>query len=248
MDSPWELKANDSRTENSLTTFIIFCEDQLDEPIYFRSFEKQFPKIKINTIEAQKSGKLNLDNTIHQCFVKGLIEVNDGKYFVRDDVGGRIWCVYDRDLEHTDFGQINPVNGVSFTTAIQAAESTGLRVAWSNDSFELWILLHFENAPEQPVHRQHIYDRLTEIFRNIVPRSAELDAITARAGFTYKHKMKRRENFIQFVLPRLVELRDEAIQRASLLEANYNGMEPYHHCNPCTKVHHLVTSIIAEGQ
>ena len=40
MDKPWELKVEDKRSFDTLFTFIIFCEDENSEPIYFKSFER----------------------------------------------------------------------------------------------------------------------------------------------------------------------------------------------------------------
>ncbi|WPV63772.1 hypothetical protein [Chitinophaga sp. LS1] len=34
---PWDLHANDERTSDGLTTFIVFCEDGVCEPLYLNS-------------------------------------------------------------------------------------------------------------------------------------------------------------------------------------------------------------------
>jgi len=53
-----------------------------------------------------------------------------------------------------------------FNTAINMAQSRypGCHVAWSNESFELWLRLHFEYVSAALPRHQH-NDRLTEIFR-----------------------------------------------------------------------------------
>lgn len=44
MTNPWEIKQTDERTADSLTTFIIFCEDEVSEPIYFKFLK--LPKLR----------------------------------------------------------------------------------------------------------------------------------------------------------------------------------------------------------
>ena len=52
MEEPWNLKEDDSRTADSLPTFVIFCEDEVSESTYLKYFETSL--IKVNLIERQK--------------------------------------------------------------------------------------------------------------------------------------------------------------------------------------------------
>jgi hypothetical protein len=70
-------------------------------------------------------------------------------------------------------------------------------------------------------------------------------AITGRPDFDYKNFLKRRVFFVAHVLPYLAAGRAQAIHRAEVLEAAFTAVQPYHQCNPCTKVHHLVNSILS---
>ena len=241
----WDLIKGDDRAEDSISVYIIFCEDTTSEPYYFRSFGID-KKLKISAIPNQKSGKLNLVNTIVKCEEDGLLECVNHTYKLKEGTTENIWCVYDRDLENADFTKIKPEYDISFTTAIDSATAAGLHVAWSNDVFELWILLHFEKMPTgNRLHRQYIYDRLTEIYKTITPRSPELDAITGNPFFDYKQHMKERANFLTFVLPSLKGKEHIAIENAKELEGLYSTAIPYHNCNPCTKVHKLVLELLS---
>ena len=62
------------------------------------------------------------------------------------------WVVFDKD----DF----PAN--DFNQAIQLAESNGFRVAYSNQAFEYWFLLHY-NLYIGPIHRNLYKDMLTKL-------------------------------------------------------------------------------------
>jgi hypothetical protein len=68
---PWDRKVDDERLADTLRTFIIFCEDDNSEPLYFRSFSND--KIKVNAIPNQKQGIQNLLNAIEKCKADGLM-------------------------------------------------------------------------------------------------------------------------------------------------------------------------------
>ena len=244
MPEAWELKTDDSRSENTTTTFIIFCEDENDEPSYFRTFNVE-GKLRVNPIENQRHGKLNLLNTIEKCEKDGLMEFKDGKFHTLSGITEHIWCVYDRDLEYEDLKLIKKKDDIDFTSAISLATYGGLHVAWSNDAFELWILLHFEDVPTgQRLHRNYIYSRLTEILKTATPRTPELDIITVHPRFNYKNRFKKQGEFYKHIYPLLEGKREIAVERAINLEAIYNNNIPFHDRNPCTTVHHLVSELI----
>ena len=162
MNEPWNLKTDSSRTVDSLPTFIIFCEDENSEPIYFKYFETEL--IKVNVIQDQKSKLDSIVNAVCHCQDNGLLDsakpdstINNLETFV--------WCVYDRDKENNP-SQIQKGN-ISFDEAIAVAETKGIQTAWSNDSFELWVLLHFKEVDlnEKYCNRDLYYDELG-IFRS----------------------------------------------------------------------------------
>ncbi|MBE0451991.1 MAG: RloB domain-containing protein, partial [Clostridia bacterium] len=62
-----------------------------------------------------------------------------------------IWCVFDKD----DF--------IDFDNAIEHSKKMGYMAAWSNESFELWLLLHFQYLDSQ-IGRADYNDKLSEIF------------------------------------------------------------------------------------
>jgi hypothetical protein len=99
-------------------TILIVCEGENTEPDYFRRF-----RVANATIEVVGTGF----NTV--SLVRRAIELN------QRDRYDQVWCVFDKD----DFGA-----GV-FDNAIQLAEAKGLHAAWSNQAFEYWLILHFED-------------------------------------------------------------------------------------------------------
>lgn len=244
MPEAWEITTSDSRMENQVVTFIIFCEDQNDEPYYFRSFDVE-NKLKINCVPNQKKAKLNLINTLGYCKDKDLIEFVDHGFKIKEGTTENIWCVYDRDIEHTDFSQVRQEDDINFSTAIETAKQAGLKVAWSNDAFELWVLLHFEEVQSnEKLHRDYVYNRLTEILKDIPQINEKYNDLINDESFHYKRHLKKRVAFLTYVLPLLKEKVLEAIKNAKILEKAFEGHIPYHDCNPCTLVHHLIGDIL----
>jgi hypothetical protein len=97
--------------------FLIVCEGEKTEPNYFRNF--------------RVPGKVYCDvrgfgyNTV--SLVRKTIELRE------QDEYDQVWCVFDRDSFPAQ----------DFNNAIALADRNSIRVAYSNEAFELWYLLHF---------------------------------------------------------------------------------------------------------
>lgn len=105
-------------------TILIVCEGKCTEPTYFKQF-----KVNNVTITDARCNTLSL--------VKNAIELN--KIHQYDEV----WCVFDKD----SFSDNN------FNNAIQMAEQKGFHVAYSNQAFEYWFVLHFNDHQGGKMHR-----------------------------------------------------------------------------------------------
>lgn len=251
MPEAWNISPDKARQSDKTTTFILFCEDGINEPTYFRSFQK--PGVKVNVAENQSSGFRNFVKALMYCEKNGLFEEVEERYIVKSDITNHIWSVFDRDVDRStptpekqDQHRTKLAeDDMNFTTSIKQAEAARIKVAWSNDAFELWILLHFEDVtPAVAIYREQVYTRLTEIFKALPDQSAEMLKITGNGQFNYKENAKRGKFFIQYVNPLLMPRLQQAIQRAQTLEAAFSAKHRYHEMNPCTKVHHLVNSLL----
>ena len=60
------------------------------------------------------------------------------------------WVVFDKDNTQNQ----------TFNESIDLARRNGFQVAYSNQAFELWFLLHFDYI-SGPLHRNHYAARLT---------------------------------------------------------------------------------------
>lgn len=178
-----------------LPSFLIICEGKKTEPNYFNSF-------RILTLSVEEFNVIGLgDNTL------SLVEkAKDRKENANYDY---VWCVFDRDSF--------PPN--QFNAAITSAYSHGMYVAYSNEAFELWYLLHF-----------HFYS-------NSMSRTSYKRLLTR----LLKYKYEKNSTTIY------KELRDkqrDAIRNAKNLLNKYDPNRPEPD-NPSTTVHLLVQCLNA---
>lgn len=120
-------------------SFLILCEGQNTEPIYFNAFRLTTATVRALSVTSGDAGVV-----VRAAIKRRQAETDKGKLY------DQYWVVFDKD--HT--------TNHTFNEAINVAEQTGFRVAYSNQAFELWFLLHFEYIAG-PLHRRHYPDRLT---------------------------------------------------------------------------------------
>ena len=118
---------------------MIVCEGTKTEPNYFETLGRKL-KGKVNVV-IKREGKVSLSLVKE---TKRYIEEDGG--FERED---EVWCVFDRDLKKENNNQQN------FNEAIRLAYNNNIRLAISNDCFELWFLLHFSYYCSQ-THRNKL--------------------------------------------------------------------------------------------
>jgi hypothetical protein len=120
--------------------FLIVCEGDKTEPLYFEGF--RVPKDVFVEIVPGQGKQLSV--------VRRAIKHRDESA----DEYDQVWCVFDRDKD-TD----NPNDARNFNSAMQLAKRNDIKVAYTNDAFELWYLLHF-NYYDMALHRHDYLSRL----------------------------------------------------------------------------------------
>ena len=182
---------------------LIVCEGIKTEPNYFVALRKELPK---NTVEVSIHGEgantLSLVDRAQQ--IKKSRENRDFQF-------DQVWVVFDRDsFEASDFDN-----------AINKAESHGMKCAWSNEAFELWYILHFEN-------------RITGMSRTDYKGklSGLLNETYKKNDLEMYEKLKVKGN------------QNQAINWAKSLHDNFkNSGIPPSSSNPCTTVYELVQAL-----
>lgn len=206
----WNKKAQPSAYRlDSITcnkTILIVCEGQT-EKLYFDSFPVYGLKIEAIDLKGQAKQKL----------VESTQEIIKTSELTFDEV----WCVFDMDVKQ------GSDEFADFDNAISKAIGLGYKVAYSNDSFELWFYLHF-NFTDQQHLRSFYYEELSK-----------------KWGINYE-KDGKKYNFC-LKLYELLQLTSEAsqenaIERAKALFEKQKNL-PYHQQNPTTKVYELVEDL-----
>lgn len=235
---PWEFRTDDKRDPDTKKVFIIFCEDGAVEPAYFNLFKRS--DLQISAIGDAKQHHAQVDYATEYFRKNNLIEINEvGNEVLKIDEGAQVWCVFDRDREPND-GKDS-----AFNDSIIAANAKGIKTAWSNDDFELWVLLHFEDVNVNDVSyqsRSKYYERLTVVLRESYPN----DRMFNHDRFDYYQSMKSKNKFLRYTYQIMKDKINDAIGRAEVLEQFHAiPIKPAHLQCPCTKVHHLVKELMA---
>ncbi len=171
--------------------FLIVCEGEKTEPNYFKKF--RVPSLVIDVF-----GKgYNTDSLVGKA-----IEYKKKKDYEE------VWCVFDRD-------SFPPQN---FNNALTLAQKHKIKVAYSNEAFELWYILHF-----------YYHDSATS-------RDEYKRILTQRLGFEYEKKATD-------IYDHLLSRQPDAIRNAEkLLDSYFPNHLPLKD-NPCTTVHLLVKEL-----
>lgn len=172
-----------------IPTVLIVCEGEKTEPQYFQAF-------KLSSVKVIGTGK----NT--KSLVEEAIRLKNGS-----EGYDQYWCVFDRD----SFPAQN------FNVALSKATNAGFQVAYSNEAFEIWYLLHF-NYSDAALARSLYPKKLTECLKRPYRKNDPT------------------------IFESLLEHQPRAIKNASKLLSTYDPHNPEKD-NPCTTVHLLVEEL-----
>jgi len=199
--------------------FLIVCEDEKTEPSYFNEYLSDITAdtIYLKPIGAGRDPK----GVVERAIIERDILAQEAKREVDE-----VWVVFDKD----DADE-NEKKTKNFYDAFQIAATENFEVAFSNEVFELWLLLHFTDVDKEvPLPRNEIYERLKHLFQEI----------PEYANYEYDHKVIDKRT-IEIIFK--VGDRESAIKRAQILFDYHKDSEPIK-ANPLTKVHILVQTLL----
>jgi len=116
--------------------FLIVCEGKNTEPSYFNQFRLTNAKII-----AVGEG-FNTVSLVERAY-----------YLSQEEVYDQVWCVFDKDDFH------------DFNDAVFLAEKYNFGVAYSNQAFEYWLILHFEDHQGGQMHRNDYYHKINSYLK-----------------------------------------------------------------------------------
>jgi len=208
-------KERPARIKKYKQYFLIVCEDQKTEPLYFTQFKIKFPEATMFLIPIG-TGK-DPKGVVNQA----IIERERFKNEFNKEIDF-VWVVFDKDDADENETKIN-----NFKTAFKIADKENISIAYSNEVFELWLLLHIcKISSNIPLNRKEIYTLLQEKIRASGEKFKD---------YVYDHYSKNN------ILEVINEIGNEtkAIEKASKLLEYHKNTEPIK-ANPSTKVHLLV--------
>jgi RloB-like protein len=193
-------------SEPQAKSFLIVCEGLNTEKHYFKGFDIRPEVITI------VGGAGVRKSVVKRAKREAEKEKNKGK---------EVWCVFDFDVNGA-----NKKQKQEFNEAVELADREGFKAAYSNDAFELWLVLHYQTC-SSALHRTGYYAILEKIWK--LPSSYETMGKTE--GFT-SGIYKRMQDDINA---------DESLatRRAKRLEKSHAHRRYADHC-PCTTVYKLV--------
>jgi hypothetical protein len=207
-------------------SIIIVCEDSVSSPTYFQMIiDKLIDEKKItpsSIVIVPHDGKTHPSGVL-----KNLKTYNENGADWKDFE--HKWIVIDRDTEYKSGGH----SAEDFNRALNEAKSKvkkyHIDVAYSNDSFELWYLLHFDYV-NTSIMRDEIIKKVIKKLKEIEPyKFAELT----------KEYIKQ-QNYIKHIFDILLSFQNDAIKNAETLLESYGEEHNPEKDNPSTTVHRLV--------
>lgn len=192
-------------TRERKSTILIVCEGKKTEPNYFNGLIEYYRIRLLADVDVIGTGC----NTA--SLVTEALRIKNERERRSDIFYDEVWCVFDRDSF--------PPN--QFNQALTLAGKSNIQVAYSNEAFELWYLLHFDYL-DTGITRQQYCHKLNQKLRVLYQCNYE------------KNDDKMFE--------RLLEKQSTAIQNAKTLLSSYPMCDPEQN-KPSTTVHLLVEKL-----
>ncbi len=215
-----QLQRKSKKNRTYKNSILIVCEGEKTEPNYFNSFP--ITNIKVKAIGTGQNTESLVDEAIRKWI----------EFASEDEFYEKLWCVFDRDsFSNSSYNDAfqkveNEKRKLNRKYKKKAGRLIDISIAYSNEAFELWYLLHFD------------------YINTALSRSQYKDMLTCRMGKTYK---KNDPNIYYFFEKLAQETnnqkgQDVAIKNAKQLIANVTkGLA--RNSNPSTEVYLLVEEL-----
>lgn len=188
-----EFKRNVGSRGNDRDRILIVCEGEETERNYFEGF-------RLTNVTVKGTG-YNTESLVQKAIAIKRQAIRDKEKY------DQVWSVFDRDSFSPEI----------FNNAFILARAHGIKIAYSNEAFELWYLLHF-----------NYYD--TGLSR---------DQYKAKLSHLLGHEYKKNSPSI---FEEIIEHQDNAMKNAIRLLSQYPNLNPEND-NPSTSVHLLVEEL-----
>lgn len=194
----------------SYDRILIVSEGSKTEPNYFKEIRAAH-RLQTANVEVQP-GELGTEPLQVVQYAKSLFENGDRHRQIQARAFEQVYAVFDRDDHRTYFDTLALAASLDGSLRNDNKQSVMFKAIASVPSFELWLLLHFEDI-QAPIHRDEVMQRL----------KVHIPGYDKGAGGAFSITRERLEI---------------ATQRALALAARFS---PYTAPEPFTGIHELVT-------
>ncbi len=212
--------------------WLIICEGEKTEPNYFSALIDFLNENGSKAIEKKIRGEGK--NTLSLVkSIEGYFEYADAEYSGMEIPYANIILVFDKDSFKD--GQFNDAINMAKTFKKKHGIEK-LIVAWSNESFELWLYLHF-NFVESALTRHDYNDKLTDILR-------EKGVFSKKEN--YERDGKKSTTMFGDINNSGGSLKNALNNAKKLVDRNYNKNNPAQ-SNPVTMVYKAVQELAKDA-
>lgn len=196
-----------------INSYLIVTEGERTEPLYFKGLKKRIQERLGGTVDIVEAPVIDIHG--QGCATGKLIEITDQIVKNAKIMYQNIWVVFDKD----DFDD--------FDEAIKLGNNQGYNIAWSNQSFEYWLYLHFFYS-DSALHRDDWASKLNNIFKQL-----ELGDGTYKKNYEDIYDLVNRYDGVNTAI-------SNAKRRMADFEKSGKKASEY---DPGTKVHILVKNL-----
>ena len=202
-------KKNNRKTKKH---FLIVTNGTETEYNYFKSFKANIETVKLD-VTSFRLDPLSL--IIKTQKLKKTLELKITTKYNEKFKFDEVWCVFDKD-EFPD-ANIQETQNIALKSKV--------KLAYSNEAFELWFLLHF-NYYENSMGRKELKKKLNEIYIR---------------EYNTEYSKADSDNFIK-----TIPFVKKAIKNSKKLNEKYSteGIIDLNKMNPSTAVHELVIKLL----
>jgi hypothetical protein len=140
-------------TRSVSKSFLIVSEGKNTEKSYFERF-------KLPTVELEVIGAGMVTYSLVEYALQLARQKNEERIKSRKNEFDEVWCVFDVDPKLDAPKQLT-----NFKNAIDLAQANGINVAYSNQAFEYWFILHFEDHQGGAMHRNDYHDKINSYIK-----------------------------------------------------------------------------------
>lgn len=194
----------------SYDRILIVSEGSKTEPNYFKEIRATY-RLHTANVEVQL-GELGTEPLQVVQYAKSLFEKGDCNKQIQPRAFEQVYAVFDRDEHRTYFDALGLAESLDGQLRNDNKQPVKFKAIASVPSFELWLLLHYEDI-QAPIHRDEVMRRLKR----------HIPGYEKGTGGAFATTRGRLEN---------------ATQRVQALAANFNA---YTDPEPFSAIHELVT-------